>query len=84
MLRAQFIVVLSCGIKVAQHGKRRRVPFFFLWDSHTAQHLGVPRQPLNATEPHTAVANVGNKQITLAKQKKGLFFLTKISTQQKI
>lgn len=57
---------------------------FFLWDSHTAQHLGVPREPLNATEPHTAVANVGNKQITLAKQKKGLFFLTKISTQQKI
>lgn len=83
MLRAQFIVVFCCGIKVAQTWEKEEGPFF-LWDLHTAQHPGVPRERLNATEPHTAVANVGNKQITLAKQKKGLFFLTKISTQQRI
>lgn len=28
MLRAQFIVLFSCGIKIAQHGKRRMVSFF--------------------------------------------------------
>lgn len=78
---------IYCGFQLWYQGSatwEKEEGVFFLWDSHTAQHLGVPREPLNATEPHTAVANMGNKQITLTKQKKGLFFLTKISTQQKI
>lgn len=76
MLRAQFIAVLSCGIKVAQHGEKEEGPFFFVGLAHST----APRGPKRAAKRHRTTHSRGKcgKQANhTGKTKEGFVFLDK-------